>query len=79
MFKRLFWLTVGMAIGFGTSFWVYRLVRETVARYTPERVADDVSQALQSVRSNLAAALAEGRDAARRREIELRTELEQRR
>ncbi len=75
MFKRLFWVTVGMTIGFATSFWLYRMVRETVARYMPERLAEEVSSALSSLRTQVEKALAEGRDAARRTEAELRAEL----
>ncbi len=75
MFKRLFWLTVGMAIGLATSFRVYRIVRETLARYMPERVAEEVSSTLRSLRTQLEKALAEGRDAARLTEAELRAEL----
>ena len=78
MFKRLFWLTVGMAIGFGTSFWLYRLVQETVARYTPERLADDLSKAVRNLGSDLRAAVAEGREAARETEAELRGRLDAR-
>lgn len=72
MFKRLFWLTLGMAVGFGTSFWLYRLVQETVARYAPERLVDDVSKALRELRSDLRVSVAEGRRAARETEAELR-------
>lgn len=78
MFKRVFWLTIGMTIGFATSFWLYRAVRETVERYMPERVARDVSTALQNLRAQVEKALAEGRDAARLTEAELRVELEAR-
>lgn len=78
MFKRLFWLLVGMTIGFATSFWLYRLVRETVARYAPEHLADEMSSALRGLRTDLQKALAEGRDAARRTEAELRAELDAR-
>ena len=75
MFKRLFWLTVGMAIGFGTSFWVYRLMRQTLERYRPERVAETVAQSVRAVRDDLRAALAEGREAMRQAEAELRADL----
>lgn len=78
MFKRLFWLTVGMAIGFATSFWLYRAVRETVERYMPERMAQEVSSALRCLRTQLEKALSEGRDAARLTEAELRAELHER-
>ena len=75
MFKRLFWLTVGMVIGFGTSFWVYRTLRQTLDRYRPEQVADSVARSLQALREDVRAALAEGREAMRQAEADLRTEL----
>ena len=75
MFKRLFWLTVGMAIGFGTSFWVYRLLRQTIDRYRPENVAETVAESLRGLRDDLRAALAEGREAMRQAEADLRADL----
>ncbi len=78
MFKRLFWLTVGMAIGFGTSFWVYRTVRQTLDRYRPEQVAESLARSLRSLRDDLRAALAEGREAMRQAEAELRADLSSR-
>ena len=75
MFKRLFWLTVGIAIGFGTSFWVYRTLRQTLDRYRPEQVADAAAKSLRSLRDDLRAAVAEGREAMRQAEAELRAEL----
>ena len=79
MFKRLFWLVVGAGFGFGMSFWLMRFVRETVARYTPERVSGDLADALRSFGADLRAAVAEGREAMREREAELRADLEPRR
>lgn len=75
MFKRLFWLTMGMTVGFGTSFWFYRTVKETVSRYAPERVADDLTRTVRTVRAEVRAALAEGRRAMREAEADLRAEL----
>ena len=43
MFRRLFWLVIGAGFGFGVSFWVMRFVRETVNRYSPERVSADLA------------------------------------
>ena len=43
MFRRLFWLLMGVGFGFGTSFWVMRFVKETAARYSPERVSNDLA------------------------------------
>jgi len=79
MFRRLFWLLVGAGFGFGTSFWVMRFVRETAARYTPERVSADLADAVKSLGADLRAAVAEGREAMREREAELRAEAQLRR
>lgn len=76
MFRRLFWLMIGVGFGFGTSFWMMRLVRETVARYTPERISTDVTDALRRLSGEVQLALAEGREAMRDREAQLRAELD---
>ena len=79
MFKRLFWLLVGAGFGFGVSFWLMRFVRSTIERYTPERVSGDLASAIRSFGSDIRAAAAEGREAMREREAQLRQELESRR
>ena len=68
MFKRLLWLTVGAGFGFGASFWVTRTVRTTMARLSPTRVSNELSNTVK-------AAVTEGREAMRARERELRAEL----
>ena len=78
MFRRLFWLVVGAGFGFGISFWLMRFVRETVQRYSPERVSADLGSALTQFGKDLRAAVAEGREAMREREAELRADLEKR-
>ncbi len=78
MFKRVFWLLMGAGFGFGVSFWLMRFVKATVERYTPERVSGDLAGALRSFGTDLRAAVAEGREAMREREAELRAELESR-
>ena len=78
MFRRLFWLLMGVGFGFGVSFWVTRFVRATVERYTPERVSADLADAIKSFGQDLRAAVAEGREAMAEREAELRAELERR-
>lgn len=75
MFRRLFWLIVGAGFGFGVSFWLMRFVRETAARYAPERVSADLADAIKSLGGDLRAAVAEGREAMREREAELRSEV----
>ena len=76
MFKRLFWIVVGIGFGFGVSFWLMRFVRSTMERYTPERVSTDTAEALKRFGGDLRAAASEGRQAMRGREAELRSELE---
>ena len=76
MFKRLFWLVMGAAFGFGVSFWLMRFVRETVNRYSPERVSADLTGALKSLGTDLRAAVAEGREAMREAEADLRARIE---
>jgi hypothetical protein len=61
VFKRLFWLAVGLAAGFTGSVWLQRRVKQAVDRFTPEHVQTDVK-----------AAFAEGKSAMRQRERELR-------
>lgn len=75
MFRRLFWLIMGAGFGFGMSFWLTRFVKETAARYAPERVSADLAGAIRGLGGDLRAAVAEGRDAMREREVELRAEV----
>ena len=76
MFKRLFWLMIGAGFGFGVSFWLARAVRETVERYKPERVSNDLAVAVRAFGVDLREAVSEGREAMRSRETELRSRLE---
>jgi len=75
MFKRLFWLLVGAGFGFGMSFWLARAVRQTVERYTPERVSNDLAAAVRGFGRDVRVAASEGRQAMREREAELRAQL----
>ncbi len=72
MFKRIFWLSTGLTIGFGSSMWLMRAVRRTVERFTPQRLTHDAVAGAKSVGTELKAALDEGRVAMREREVELR-------
>lgn len=72
MFKRATWLTVGFSLGVGTTVAAARQVRKRVNRYQPGAVANRVSDSLSSIREQVAAAVDEGRAAARTRESELR-------
>ena len=75
MFKRLFWALLGVGFGFGLSFWLMRFVRETMQRYTPERVSADLAGALRDLGKDIRLAVAEGREAMHEREDEIRAEL----
>ena len=76
MFKRIFWLAVGLGLGFGLSFWFMRFLRETVDRYRPERVSQDLAGALSKLGDDLRAAVREGRMAMTEREEDLRAEVD---
>ena len=79
MFKRLFWLVIGAGFGFGVSFWLMRFVKETVNRYSPERMSSDLAGALRSLGADIREAAKEGRAAMQEREAQLREELSPRR
>ena len=76
MLKRLFWLVVGVGFGFGMSFWVTRMVREKVARFSPENVSAELAKAMSSLGRDVRAAVSEGREAMREREAAVRAEIE---
>ena len=78
MFKRLFWLVVGAAFGFGVAFWLMRFVRSTVERYSPENVSNQLAGAIKGFGKDLREAVSEGREAMRERESAIREELTRR-
>ena len=59
MFRRLLWLVMGVGFGFGMSFWTIRFVKQTAA--------------LKGLGTDIRVAVAEGREAMREREHELRS------
>lgn len=75
MFKRLFWLVTGMAVGTGQTLWLMRRLRRTVDRYRPGRVTVNVGEGLGNLGRDVRAAVAEGRVAMNEREAELRARL----
>jgi hypothetical protein len=66
VFKRLFWLVVGFALGIGSSWAVTRRLRRIVQRLAPTDVVDRWSD-------NVRSAVWEGRTAMRTREVELKS------
>ena len=69
MFKRLFWLIVGFALGLLSSWAVTRRLRRIAERFAPADVVDRWSGTVRS-------AVSEGRDAMRTRETELNSSFE---
>ena len=63
----------------GVSFWFMRFVRETVERYSPERVSSDLAGALRKLGSDIRDAVAEGREGMRDAEADIRSRIEERR
>src|SRR5436305_15029357 len=76
MFKRATWLGVGFTLGVGTTVVAARKARQQLDRYKPNavvgRVTTTISDRASSFRDQVAAALDDGRSAARAREDELR-------
>ena len=72
MFKRARWIGVGCGLGGGTSVVAVRKARRHLARYRPDALVERVTDGLAHLRDELAAAVDDGRDAARAREADLR-------
>jgi len=64
VFKRVFWLVVGFALGLASSWAVTRRLRRVAERFAPTDVVDRWSDHVRS-------AVSEGRTAMRTRETEL--------
>jgi hypothetical protein len=76
VFRRLYWLCVGVGVGFGSSLWLQRLVKQKVARYAPERVSADLTNAVKGLGTDIRLAVVDGRAGMRERETELRADVE---
>lgn len=81
--KRIFWSGIGYAAGLSTSVYVQRRVRRAVEHYTPEQVryevgikSRQVADRARDVVVDLREAAAEGAEAMRDREAELRREFD---
>ncbi|MFM7616119.1 MAG: hypothetical protein ACKO72_01465 [Actinomycetes bacterium] len=74
--KRAFWAGAGYAAGATTSIWAVRKVKRAAARYTPSAVVLRARDGAIDTGRRVRDAVAEGRDAARRREAELRAALD---
>jgi hypothetical protein len=72
VFKRVTWLTIGFGLGVGTTVAAAREVRRRVDRLQPDAVAQRMAGSLTAARTQVRAAVEDGRQAARQRELELR-------
>jgi hypothetical protein len=78
VFKRIFWLSTGVAVGAGGAFWAKRKVEETVEQYLPEQVAVRAAATAKGLGTTVRQAAAEGREAMRATEAELRARVDAR-
>lgn len=75
MLKRLFWLLVGFGAGVGSTWYAGRTLRRAIDRFRPPGVADRAGRRVGALGREVRDAVAEGRDAMRAREAELRAAL----
>jgi hypothetical protein len=72
VFKRARWMGAGAALGAGAAVWLPRKLKAMADRYKPVGIAGDAVEKAASLPGSLKDAFAEGRDAMREREAELR-------
>ena len=58
------------------AYWLQKALRQTAQRYSPERVGGDLADSARRIGADVRKAIDEGREAMRKREAELRAELE---
>ena len=79
MLKRLRWIVMGMGLGASASVWAQRRLKLWLKSYTPPEVAARAarrsSEAAGRKAGEVRTALAEGREAMRQREAELRDQM----
>lgn len=78
MFKRIFWMSTGVAVGASGAFWAKRKVEETLEAYLPEQVAVRAAETAKGLGTTVRQAAVEGREAMRTTEAELRARVEAR-
>lgn len=75
MFKRAFWMSTGVVVGASGAFWAKRKAEAAVTRYLPEQVADRAAATASDLGRTVRAAAAEGREAMRATEAQLRAQV----
>jgi hypothetical protein len=80
--KRVRWIVMGMGMGASASVWAQRKVKLLMRSYTPPEVASRAAkrgtEAAGRTAGEVRTAFAEGRQAMRQREAELRHQIDQR-
>jgi hypothetical protein len=76
MFKRLFWLTTGVAVGVYAVLRTQRSLRRRADRLRPQSMVTDLASALRELGVDLRKAVEEGRSAMAVREAELQEQLD---
>jgi len=79
VFKRLFWLGIGVTLGFGSSWWLTRMVKQRLEQLLPQQLRANVATKARSAGNDVRAAVADGRQAMRQQEAALRAQLAARR
>jgi len=72
--RRFFWLFLGVGVGMGSSLWFTRRVKQVAARYTPERISQDMAASVRTLGRDVRQSIQEGREAMLEREAELRAD-----
>jgi hypothetical protein len=75
MFKRLFWLSTGIAVGVYTVLRMQRSLRRRADRLRPQSMVTDLASAIRDLGVDLRKAVEEGRTAMAVREAELQEQL----
>ena len=82
MLKRLRWIVMGMGVGASASVWAQRRLKLWMKSYTPPEVAARAAKRSTELAGRKAGdvrtAFAEGRQAMREREAELRHQIDER-
>jgi hypothetical protein len=76
--KRLRWIAMGMGVGASASVWAQRRIKLLMRSYTPPEVAARAAKRSTERAGEVRTAFAEGRQAMRQREAELRHQLDER-
>jgi len=78
VFKRIFWMGTGMAVGASGAFWAKRKAEEALEQLLPEQVALRAAESAKGLGATVRQAATEGREAMRSTEAELRARVEAR-